>query len=174
MKKLNSKGFTLVELLAVIIILAIVVGITIPAVTTTINTSKNNALNVALDTAENWIAEQYALYNTLGSTGAGVSTSFKNAYSEILNKDGPTTKAAVSTLLVDAGLSTKNFSLAHVYLNETTGKVCVTMEKVTLDGQYYNTTIWAPTGALKTGNTQNEIVLSKSCSSAATSAAAAA
>ena len=61
MKKLNRKGFTLVELLAVIIILAIVVGISIPAITNVINDAKNNSLGVAADAAEKYVGDQYSL-----------------------------------------------------------------------------------------------------------------
>jgi len=49
MKKLNSKGFTLVELLAVIIILAVIVAIAVPTVSNIINESKQASLN---DSAE--------------------------------------------------------------------------------------------------------------------------
>ena len=63
MKKRNKKkkGFTLVELLAVIIILAIVVGITIPAVLKTINNSRRSGGQDAAEIVANWIDDQYVL-----------------------------------------------------------------------------------------------------------------
>ena len=42
MKKLNKKGFTLIDLLAVIVILAVLLAIAVPAVSNYINTSKKS------------------------------------------------------------------------------------------------------------------------------------
>ena len=44
MKKLNKKGFTLVELLAVIVVLAIIMIIAVPAVLESMDTAKKNTL----------------------------------------------------------------------------------------------------------------------------------
>ena len=48
MKKINSKGFTLVELLAVIVIMGILMMVAIPAVTRTIeNSRKDTFIDIA-------------------------------------------------------------------------------------------------------------------------------
>ena len=60
-KKLNKKGFTLVELLAVIIILAIVVGITIPAVLTMVDDARMKAGEDAAAVVADWVDKQYSL-----------------------------------------------------------------------------------------------------------------
>lgn len=57
--KLNNRGFTLVEVLAVIIILAIISGIAIPNVLSTINTSKDRSYDIMI---KNIITASKALY----------------------------------------------------------------------------------------------------------------
>ena len=49
MKKLNKKGFTLVELLAVIVVLAIILGIAATRVIATINKSRMESFDRAMD-----------------------------------------------------------------------------------------------------------------------------
>ena len=70
MKRLNRKGFTLVELLAVIVILAIVVGITMATILPTLQSAREESFGVALDTIEKYIQDQVELY-TLGPTAQG-------------------------------------------------------------------------------------------------------
>lgn len=61
MRKLNRKGFTLVELLAVVVILALVMGIAATSMLSTMNSSRKNTLHSAAQTAatnlNNWIAD---------------------------------------------------------------------------------------------------------------------
>ena len=59
MKKLNRKGFTLVELLAVIVILAIVVGITLVTVLPTLSKSKIQAFETAVETVKVFVRDEY-------------------------------------------------------------------------------------------------------------------
>jgi len=58
MKRLNKKGFTLVELLAVIIILAVVVGITIPTVLSVTDTAKKSSFDTAVTAIKSYIQSQ--------------------------------------------------------------------------------------------------------------------
>ena len=61
MKKLNRKGFTLVELLAVIIILAIVIGISIPAVLSAVENARKKSFDNAVDSIKSYIKNQVDL-----------------------------------------------------------------------------------------------------------------
>lgn len=54
MKKLNKKGFTLVELLAVIVILAIIVGIVFPQIMNSINNSRVSAIHTSAKEIVRW------------------------------------------------------------------------------------------------------------------------
>lgn len=76
-KKRKKSGFTLVELLAVIIILAIVVGITIPAVLTTTSNAKAKAFQTAANSVADWVDRQYQVYTT-GLDDTGMATLDEN------------------------------------------------------------------------------------------------
>ena len=61
MKKLNKKGFTLVELLAVIVILAVIMVITIPTVLGSMSGAKKEAFDTAVAAVNKYIADQVEL-----------------------------------------------------------------------------------------------------------------
>ena len=61
MKKLNKKGFTLVELLAVIVILAVIMVITIPTVLGSMSSAKDSAAQNAIAAIQKYIDDQEGL-----------------------------------------------------------------------------------------------------------------
>ena len=65
MKRLNKKGFTLVELLAAIVILAVLMLVGAQAIGTIINNTKANSLVRSLDTAMKQAQMKYASAGTL-------------------------------------------------------------------------------------------------------------
>lgn len=71
MKKINNKGFTLIEVLAVIVIIAIIGGIAIPNIMSTINTGKSSsekAMIANIKTASEQLYEEVENQGLLGET----------------------------------------------------------------------------------------------------------
>ena len=72
MKRINNKGFTLVELLAVLVILAAIMGIAIPSITSSMERTKekqNEEKKAMIESfAELYVADhKNAIYNKLGT-----------------------------------------------------------------------------------------------------------
>ncbi len=146
-KKKGKKGFTLVELLAVIVILAIVVGISITTILPVMKNSRKKALQVAADSLALWIDQQYELYLSGVAINEDINEEFINAcFGESRNC---TTLPIVITadFVRGAGLKADNFHLAEeynitsippnlrwnrssktrIYINPNTGKSCVSL-----------------------------------------------
>jgi len=112
MKKLgNNKGFTLVELLAVIVVLAIVMGIAAVAITNVLDSTRKNAY---VASAKQFIAGAKSLVNAeeveimLGGTGVTTkytpkcvanSTDVTFAISEIRTEGGASDKTPYGTVI---------------------------------------------------------------------------
>lgn len=151
MKKLNRKGFTLVELLAVIIILAIVVGISIPAITSVINQSKNNALGVVVDSAADYLSDQYGYMNVDYNTA---SKAFRDVVS------GPVTTAKTlawtdtkqAALLTAMGFLQENVTTVSFTIQDS-GVACVTVLTLPTTSEYYSTTYFAVASGVAKPNT---------------------
>ena len=69
MKKKN--GFTLVELLAVIVILAIILVIAVPQIMDTINSSRKASIESSVKMVASSAETQYTVAQTLGNLGTG-------------------------------------------------------------------------------------------------------
>lgn len=94
MKKLNRKGFTLVELLAVIVILAIVVGITMVTILPTLESSRKKAFDTAVETISNYIQDQKDM-SLLSSDLRG--STYNSAIGEAESGDGSTGNLLTTT-----------------------------------------------------------------------------
>ena len=128
MKKLNRKGFTLVELLAVIVILAIVVGITLVTVLPTLKKSRQEAFNLTAQTAADYVEKQYQL-SLVGASISGDTL-------EITDFGDSTNKHTITSEEYEkAGLKASNYSAGTWYINASTGRACVELTRST-SGEY--------------------------------------
>lgn len=151
MKKLNRKGFTLVELLAVIIILAIVVGVSIPAVLTTTNNAKVKAGKTAASTVADWIDRQYQVATTGLDTGdVATSTARLDAnFKTQCSSDGSTcTNKTIdnAAFIAAAGVQLKNVTQIQVKINTSTGRSCVILTIPETSEYYFNNVTLCATG----------------------------
>lgn len=133
MKRLNRKGFTLVELLAVIVILAIVVGITLVTVLPTLKKSRQEAFNLTAQTAADYVEKQYQL-SLVGSNISGDTL-------EIQDFGSSTNPHSInSSDFEKAGLKASNYNCTNKnaciwYIDESTGRACVKLTRSTT-GEY--------------------------------------
>ena len=121
MKRLNRKGFTLVELLAVIVILAIVVGIALTTVLPTLQKSRQSAFDLTPNTAADHLEKQYQL-SLIGETTTTVIPK---------KTDADADKSMDSSDFKAAGLKPSNYISGTWYIDETTGRACVTLVAAT-------------------------------------------
>ncbi len=131
MKKLNRKGFTLVELLAVIIILAIVVGITIPAVLTMVDNARAKAGEDGAAVVADWVDKQYGLVSIgFGSADTIFTTVCGDTGANCLST-GPKTLASTdtnfATFVTTSGLKVADVEQIIISINSTSGRSCVTI-----------------------------------------------
>ena len=119
MKRLNRKGFTLVELLAVIVILAIVVGITLVTVLPTLKKSRQQAFELSANTVAEYLEKQYQAQ--LIGEGIDVAVTIPLDTPGDIGTDD----------FKKAGVKPTNYASGTWYINKTTGRACVVLNAAT-------------------------------------------
>ena len=138
MKKLNRKGFTLFELLAIIVILAIIMVVTIPSLLDVMDDSVASQFKNSADAIEKWVGDQYAL----ASVGKG-----STAFTDVCGKTGATCTSETpvpltgsdaakgQAFMTAAGQKAGNYSEVKVQV-KANGRVCVQIKPNTTDGDF--------------------------------------
>ena len=117
MKKRN--GFTLVELLAVIVILAIILVIAVPSIMSTIADARKSSYKSSAMMVASAAETQYMVAQTLGTTATGTGTDTTKFY---LGATG-----AEATCGTWAGIDANEHGTCTYYIDTTTGTAHVTL-----------------------------------------------
>lgn len=89
MKKLNKKGFTLVELLAVIVILAVIMGIAVVSMSGVIEGARKNSMKATAQQIIEAVRQQATLANDLKTNDTTTYYYFTSSINESGGKDAP-------------------------------------------------------------------------------------
>lgn len=125
MKRLNRNGFTLVELLAVIVILAIVVGITLVTVLPSLKKARQESFELTANTVAEYLEKQYQAQLVGDVSGVTVSVTVPTGTTSA------DAEAISDTDLKTAGVKPDNYRAASWYINTTTGRACVELTAAT-------------------------------------------
>ena len=135
MKRLNKKGFTLVELLAVIIILAVVVGITIPTVLSVTDTAKKKSFDTAVGSIQTYLQSQVDMSQLSPEFHTG-----DTAYVAAIGTATASTDALVTQVLANTGYTANIEKIAWTVAG---GKVSITCATVKASGDYLQSETYA-------------------------------
>lgn len=141
MRMLNRRGFTLVELLGVIVILSVVVGITIPVSTKVINDSKYKALIDSVDIAEKFVEDQWRIKKMDPAT---MTEAFKETIKDYRQDDFVRLSAnnEQGRILIDEmGIPTAGIKTVFFKIYED-NIPCVVIGELFFDSALYNNKYW--------------------------------
>ena len=142
MGKLNNKGFTLVELLAVIVVLSIVVGVTVPTVTYLVSNARYKSLTVTVEGAEKFAGEQWKIKKM---DPAMQDESFKNVIGNDYTQGEFITlnikDVASKQLIEEMGIPSKGIKTVLLKIYED-NVPCVVIAEITKDSDLYDAKYW--------------------------------
>lgn len=156
MLKIGKGGFTLVELLAVIVVLSITVGVSIPIASEVITNSKRESLTVIVDEAEDYLTDQWKVKK--------MGLEVDKAFSGVFNTSPTAVKTLSSNndLVNSMGISADLVSEVKVFI-ESDGIACVVVTKIPLSSNLYNGKYWTKEGEYAVPNSNNDRFYSKCC-----------
>lgn len=142
-KRLNNKGFTLVELLAVVVILALVMGLAVTSMLGVMNSSRQSTLHSAAQTAasnlNNWVVEDQlatiATNQMLGNsfvTYTQVTMANKWVCLDNTNIKNINNKNKTTTLLAALGFNNEDIVISAKTPTISSGAYTITSNNATL------------------------------------------